>query len=302
MSKTINNTMSFDTISEDVLQDLFAYMNAKLMEASGKKTNDNTHNNNRYPIGNNLVFGEELATYVPIPGHNHYSIMESDPFYAVRVMAMNITREVYGEPRLVDMIVGVYKDLVTVRKSRGYHGVRGLSMKGVVTACLYLIILYDERTRLSIDVLVKAANRVNGQSKTKVTEKMITRYIQLIIGYLKAYQNDSNNNSNNTNNENNRTVMKHVDEEIKRIVIKLKYPLKDTRPIRALVRRFPRNVIVNHIPRTVAASGVFLYITRDRNSEKNALSNKTLLKDIGITKPVLEKLIYKIKNVSINVK
>lgn len=296
MSNTSNNNArSFDTIPEDVLQDLFAYMNAKLTEKPNNNTNSN---NNRYPIGNNLVFGEELATYVPIPGQNHHSIMESDPFYTVRVMATNITREVYGEPRLVDMIVGVYKDLVTVRRSRGYHGVRGLNMKGVVTACLYLIILYEERTRLSIDVLVKAANRVNGQSKTKVTEKMINRYTQLIVGYLKAYRNSSNNN--NTNNENNQTVLKHIDEEIKRIVIKLKYTLKDARSVRALVRRFPRSVIVNHIPRTVAALGVFLYVTNQ--AEKNALANKALLKEIGITKPVLEKLIHKIKNVSINVK
>lgn len=294
MSNTSNNNArSFDTIPEDVLQDLFAYMNAKLMEADGKK-NNNTNNNNRYPIGNNLVFGEELSTYVPIPGENHYSIMESDPFYAVRVMATNITREVYGEPRLVDMIVGVYKDLVTMRRSRGYQGVRGMNMKGVVTACLYIIILYEERTRMSIDVLVKAANRVNGQSKTKVTEKMINRYTQLIIGHLKAYSSN-----NNTNNENNQTVLKHIDEEIKRLVIKLKYTLKDARAIRALVRQFPRNVIVNHIPRTVAALGVFLYVTK---AEKNALANKALLKEIGVTKPVLEKLIHKIKNVSINVK
>ena len=299
MSNTINNnnTRSFDTIPEDVLQDLFTYMNAKLMEANSKKTNNNTNNNNRYPIGNNLVFGEELVTYIPIPGENHRSIMERDPFYAVRIMATNITREVYGEPRLVDMIVGVYKDLVAMRRSRGYHGVRGMNMKGVVTACLYLIILYDERTRLSIDVLVKAANRVIGQSKTKVTDKVINRYIQLIIGYIKAYRNSSS--GNNTNEENNQTVLKHVDEEIKRVVIKLKYPLKDARSIRALVRRFPRNVIVNHIPRTVAALGVFLYVTK---GDKNALSKKELLKDIGITKPVLEKMIYKIKNISINVK
>ena len=283
---------SFDSIPNNVLQDLFAYMNSRLNE----RNNNNNNNNNRYPIGNNLVFGEELSTYVPVPGQNHYAVMESDPFYTVRVMASNITREVYGEPRLVDLVVGVYKDLVAARKSKGYHGVRGMNMKGVVTACLYMIILYEERTRMSIDVLVKAANSVNGQSKTKVTDKMINRYIRIIIDNLKTYQDSSNNNDND-----NRTVLKYVDQEIKRIMIKLKRSVKEVRDVRALVRTFPRRVLVDHIPRTVAGLAVFTHVTRDRKPAE-AIANKELLKDIGITKPVLQKIVKQIKNVSINVK
>ena len=243
------------------------------------------------------MFGEELNTYIPVPGQNHYYVMDSDPFYTVRVMASNITREVYGEPRLVDLVVGVYKDLVAARKSKGYHGVRGMNMKGVVTACLYMIILYEEQTRMSIDVLVKAANRVNGQSKTKVTDKMINRYIQIIVNNLKTYQ-ASNSNSNSNNNDNNQTVLKYIDQEIKRIMIKLKRSVKEVRDVRALARTFPRRVLVDHIPRTVAGLAVFTHVTRDRGPVE-AIANKELLKEIGITKPVLEKLVKQIKNVSI---
>lgn len=287
---------SFDTIPNNMLQDIFAYMNARLTEGN-KKNNNN--NNNLYPIGNNLVFGEELNTYIPVPGQNHHSVMESDPFYTVRVMASNITREVYGEPRLVDLVVGVYKDLVAARKSRGYHGVRGMNMKGVVTACLYMIILYEEQTRMSIEVLIKAANRVNGQSKTKVTEKMINKYIQIIVNNLKTYQESNSSNSN--NNDNNRTVLKYIDQEIKRIMIKLKRSVREVRDVRALARTFPRRVLVDHIPRTVAGLAVFTHVTRDRRPSE-AIADKDLLKEIGITKPVLLKLVKQIKNVSINVK
>lgn len=283
------------TVSNEMLGNIFAYMNSV---SSSMSSNNNNKNNSRYPIGNNLIFGEELNSYVPIPGEEHYSVMEKDPFAAVRFMAINLTREVYGEPRLVDFIVGVYKDLIVARKARGYFGVRGLNMKGILSAILYLIILYTERTRLSLDVLVKAANNLSGQSKTKVNEKMLNRYIKLLVDTLTTQFQES---TNNENNNNNKTILKHVDEEIKRLVIKLKYNRKDTQTIRTMVRGYPRTVLTNHIPRTIAALAVFTFVTRERNmSTKNGLANKALLKEIGITRPVLEKLVQKIKNVSIN--
>jgi hypothetical protein len=259
---------------------------------------NNNKNQNKYPIGQELIFGEELNSYMPIPGEEHYSVMESDPFYTVRVMATNITRIVYGEPRLVQLIVGVYKDLVEARKLQGYQGVRGLNMKGIVTACLYLIILYEEKTRLSLDILVRAANSVSGHSKVKVTEKMVNRYIKIIADTLKTYR-PGNSNSNNDNNSNDeKTILKHVDDEIKRLVLKLQQNPKDIRAIRASVRAYPRNVLTNHIPRTIAAMAVFSYVTRGKNTSE-ALKNKKLLQDIGITKPILQKMVHKIKNISI---
>lgn len=278
-------------VDNATLQDIFSYMNSRI-----PNINNQNQNKNKYPIGNELIFGEELNSYMPIPGEEHYSIMESDPYYTVRVMATNITRIVYGEPRLVQLIVGVYKDLVEARKRKGYQGVRGLNMKGIVTACLYLIILYEEKTRLSLDILVRAANSVSGHSKVKVTEKMVNRYIKIIADALKTYRPTNGNNNNNGNDE--KTILKHVDDEIKRLVLKLQQNPKDIRVIRASVRLYPRDVLTNHIPRTIAAMAVFSYVTRGTNTTE-ALKNKKLLQDIGITKPVLQKMVHKIKNVSI---
>lgn len=281
-------------VDNATLQDIFSYMNSRI-----PNINNNNQNKNKYPIGNELIFGEELNSYMPIPGEEHYSIMESDPYYTVRVMATNLTRIVYGEPRLVQLIVGVYKDLVEARKRKGYQGVRGLNMKGIVTACLYLIILYEEKTRLSLDILVRAANSISGHSKVKVTEKMVNRYIKIIADALKTYR-PTNGNSNNDNNGNDeKTILKHVDDEIKRLVLKLQQNPKDIRAIRASVRAYPRKVLTNHIPRTIAAMAVFTYVTRGKDTTE-ALKNKKLLQDIGITKPVLQKMVHKIKNVSIN--
>jgi len=271
------------------LQNIFAYMESRVPNKNNK--------NNKYPIGYELIFGEELNSYVPVFGEEHSSIMESDPFYNVRVMATNLTRTIYGEPKLVSFIVGVYKDLVEARHVMGYHGVRGLNMKGIVTACLYIIILYEEKTRLSIDVLVRAANSIPGQSKVKVTEKMVNRYVKLIVDTLKGYT-SSNSNSENNNRQNNKTILKHVDEEIKRLVIKLKLPVKDSRLIGATVRSYPRDLLTNHMPRTIAAMAVFMHMSRGKRLSE-AITDKALLKDIGITKPVLEKMVKKIKNVSI---
>lgn len=281
-------------VDNATLQDIFSYMNSRI-----PNINNNNQNKNKYPIGHELIFGEELNSYMPIPGEEHYSVMESDPYYTVRVMATNITRIVYGEPRLVQLIVGVYKDLVEARKRKGYQGVRGLNMKGIVTACLYLIILYEEKTRLSLDILVRAANSVSGHSKVKVTEKMVNRYIKIIADALKTYRPANGNSSNNDNNGNDeKTILKHVDDEIKRLVLKLQQNPKDIRAIRASVRAYPRHVLTNHIPRTIAAMAVFSYVTRGKNTTE-ALKNKKLLQDIGITKPVLQKMVHKIKNISI---
>ena len=273
------------------LQNIFAYIESRVPNKNNK------NKNNKYPIGYELIFGEELNSYVPVFGEEHSSIMESDPFYTVRIMATNLTRTIYGEPKLVQFIVGVYKDLVEARHATGYHGVRGLNMKGIVTACLYIIILYEEKTRLSLDVLVRAANSIPGQSKVKVTEKMVNRYVKLIVDTLKGYT-SSNSNSENNNGQDNKTILKHVDEEIKRLVIKLKLPVKDTRMIGATVRAYPRELLTNHMPRTIAAMAVFMHMSRGKRLSE-AIKDKALLKDIGITKPILEKMMKKIKNVSI---
>ena len=277
-------------VSNVMLQNIFAYMESRVPNSNNNKTN-------QYPIGQELIFGEELNSYVPIFGEEHRSIMESDPFYTVRNMATNLTRVIYGEPRLVHFIVGVYKDLVEARHANGFHGVRGLNMKGIITACLYIIILYEEKTRLSLDVLVRAANSIPGQSKVKVTEKMVNRYIKLVVDTLKGYK-QSNTDSNNNNKNNNKTILKHVDEEIKRLSIKIQLPIKETRTIGTMVRAYPRDLLTNHMPRTVAAMAVFMHASRGKRLS-NAFANKALLKELGITKPILEKMVKKIKNVSI---
>jgi hypothetical protein len=52
------------------------------------------------------------------------------------------------------------------------------------------------------------------------------------------------------------------------------------------------------MPRTIAAMAVFMHMSLGKRLSE-AITDKALLKDIGITKPVLEKMVKKIKNVSI---
>jgi hypothetical protein len=183
-----------------------------------KKTNDSDNNNNN--DGNKarrgewhrteLIFGEELDTYIPFETNVQRSIMERDPYAGVKTMVTHVTTVVYGEPRFVDHVVSVYKELKKERKDLGFIGMRGKNMKGLIAVILYLVIFYEEKARLTIHQLVKAANQVRSISKVQVTEKMLTQYIEFIEKNLKAFRNRNGINNNEPNDETKRAVLDNI--------------------------------------------------------------------------------------------
>lgn len=278
-----------NNIPENVLQQMFAYMNQLQHKVNN---NNNKSSSSGYTRANNLIFGEELPNYVQFEGNNVREVMVRDPMAGVKAIASQITLHFYGESRFVQFIAGMYNDLVNIRVSKGFKGVRGKNMKGLICAILYILVLYNERARLSIDKLVDAANNVMATSKVKVTSKMVNRYIIFVIENLSQY----NNNNNNINND-----IKHLNREIKRICVSLGYNFKETKRITQMVQSLPQDIVEEHMPRTLAAVCVYWYATNVQMPPDHS-TNSSIINKIGITRHTLSKLLKKLKKVSIIIK
>lgn len=282
-------------LSNNAMQNMFAYLNS---HRNANKNATNSNNNNRYNIREELVFGEELNTYFPTLGEMHYSIMEKDPLYGVRALTGLITMAMYGEPRLVHFISGVYSDLVISRLKRGYKGVRGKNMKGLICAIIYIIILYEEGSNMTVSSIVRAANSVNSKAKVKITDKMVTRYIKFVVENLTVYkQIDENQNSNN----NSQLCMRRVEEDVKRLGLLLQYTTNDIFAIKRVVRSLPCSMFENHLPRTVAGGVVFWY-AKTVKMPSDYPTNEAVTTRIGLSPASIRKITDKLKNVSIMIR
>lgn len=286
---------STNGISNNMFADMFAYLNSR-------RPNVNTGYNNRVE---NIVFGEELSTYVPYEGEVHSSVMERDQMAGVKELASKITREIYGEPRFLQFIGGVYNDLVQARAKRGFKGVRGKNRKGLVCAILYIIIYYEERARITIDTLIKAANTINDKTKTRVTHRMVNQYILFVIDNLSFYrQREANMSEGNENNNTaagggtHATTRRYVYDETRRLAILLQYSTPHIAAMRRIIKTLPASLIENHIPRTVAAGVVYWYATHVEYPPAHP-TNVDVLRGMQISRSTILKLANKFKNVSI---
>lgn len=233
-----------------------------------------------------LNFGEERQGYVP-PVFNkiHYSVMVRNAFESVKSLATQITTHYYGEPKLVDMTVAVYGDFIKARKAKGYKGVQGMNAKGILCAILYMIILYREKSRLDIDKLISSANKTKSISKTKITKRMIFKYIGDILLILDLQQNNTNND-----------YFTKLNTEIKRMCFVIKYNTKDVLIVKkqalTMLKRKPE-LIEQHNITVLASVIVYKYALSKKNIDVSILKTK-----LKITPYIINKVFPKIMNVS----
>lgn len=270
---------------------IFATMN-KLK----KKNNNNSNNENNETKARQgkwhreeLIFGEELDTYIPFETNIQREIMERDPYAGVKMLVSHVTTVLYGEPKFVNHVVGVYKELKRARKNAGFVGMRGMSMKGLIAAILYLVILFEERSRLTIQELVNAVNHVRSNSRVVVTEKMINQYIIFIKKHLPAF------NKNNKNTENNNKAPQPVLDNIKRLSILLEYSPKTRIAIQKTVARLPETLLEKHMPNTIAFGLTFLYATKHGMPEAYP-TQKAMLERMNVTRYSMKKIVSKLEN------
>jgi hypothetical protein len=278
-------------ITNNTVQNIFKTLN-QLKKNDSNNNNDN-NNGNKARRGewhrSELIFGEELDTYIPFETNIQRSIMERDPYAGVKMMVTHVTTIVYGEPRFVEHVVSVYKELKNERKDAGFVGMRGKNMKGLIAAILYLVILYEEKARLSIHELVKAVNHVRSVSKVPVTEKMLNQYIRFIEKNLKAFRN-RNDRENNTNNETKRAVT----ENIRRLSLLVGYSIKTRVLVQKSLDKIPDALLESHVPNTIASGLVFMYATQVEMPAEYT-TQKLLLERINTTRYAIKKIVTKLE-------
>jgi hypothetical protein len=281
-------------ISNNTVQNIFKTLN-QMKKTNNSNNNDNNNDGNKARRGewhrSELIFGEELDTYIPFETNIQRTIMERDPSAGVKMLVTHVPTIIYGEPRFVDHVVGVYKELKNERKAAGFIGMRGKNMKGLITAILYLVILYEEKARLSLHQLVKAVNHVRSESKVPVTEKMLQQYIAFIQKNLKAFRNRTNNiNNNNNNNKLKRAVL----ENIRRLSVLLEYSIKTRVMIQKSLDKLPGTFLESHVPNTIASGLVFMYATQVEMPAEYP-TQKALLERINVTRYAMKKLTPKLE-------
>jgi len=278
-------------VTDNTVQNIFKTLNQ--MKKTNSNNNNNNNNGNKARRGEwhrtELIFGEELDNYIPFETNVQRSIMVRDPYAGVKTMVSSVTTIVYGEPRFVDHVVSVYKELKNERKDAGFVGMRGKNMKGLIAAILYLVILHEEKARLTIHQLVKAVNQVRSKSKVTVTEKMLNQYIEFIEKNLKAFRN-RNGNNNEPNNETKRAVL----ENIRRLSVLLGYSTKTRVIIQKSLDKVPVTQLESHIPNTIASGLVFLYATRVEMPAEYS-TQKAVMERMNVTRYAMKKIVTKLE-------
>jgi len=237
------------------------------------------------------VFGEEERNY------NTYFEEQNklgrtrvrNQFEHVGTLARAITSQLYsGDPKYTSYIQGVYQELYQARVKQGYPGMTGFNMKGVICAILYMIIKRDERKQLSLDDLIKAANKVPSGGVVKVTTKMLNKYINIIVSLipsLKVNDNASNNDD---------TVQSTL-AHMRRLGLSLQMSAQTRAQMDKRYKRLPKELKYEHNPVTVAKAVVYLFELK--NTNVNATEHRTnLVKKLGISKYMLTQVIGKYKS------
>lgn len=280
-------------MTQDITNDMLKNIFQTLQRINNNRSPNKPNNNNKYPIRNELIFGEELDGYFESFENVHHAIMEKDPLYPVKEMTQRITMEFYeGEAKHVDYVAGIYGELVKARLSKGLKGMKGFNMKGVIVSILYMIMSFEFKSRLDIKKLLKAANKVRSSTATKITSKMVFRYIKTILDNLRQYNTTVNSNNNNNDIS--------IEQELKRVAMKAGYSTKQIFEIKRLAKKVPELVKKSHHPHSIAAAIVFVYMT-----EMNDVTKKQSEKNTGISKYAVNKIVPKVRKafgVSVSIK
>lgn len=264
------------TLSDNNLQDILNYIKERNKNLK-KNNNNNTYegNNERFQV----QYGEEMYGYIPYSNNDlARSVLEKDPYYHVKSITGDITASYFeGEPRFQDLVAEMYKDLTNYRKSLGLKGMQGINMKGLVCALLYFVILHYEKTRVDLEKLIKTANTIRGTSTTKVTMRMVNKYMIMIVDSIQK---------NNTNNENIRVLSLH--EEVKRLALILRYKSQDVMELKKRTNNLMIEkpyLIEYHRPTTIAQGIVYIYtFSNPRPNAKKRLKITPYIDNIVIPK------------------
>lgn len=276
------------TISNENMRKMFSYMEE---HNPSKNTNYNASKNS-------VVYGEELRGYVPYSNANlARSVMVRDPLAHVKYITNQITMMYYdGDSKFVSEVAGVYEELIEQRKKRGFKGLHGKNIKGIICAILYMLLYSKEQSRLNVQKLIKSANQVKTQAITRVTTRMVFNYLTFVLSYL--YVNDDGMSYNNIDGDD---LYKELDEEIKRYSIMLKINIRE----RFKIKHFA-HVIMKKSPKLsdkrvdkVASSIIYVYLLKNgaELSKYDKVSLKTKLK---ITPYVVSNILPLIMNYTVH--
>jgi len=214
-------------------------------------------------------------------------------FEHVGTLARSITSQLYaGDPKYTSYIQGIYQELYQARVKQGFPGLTGFNMKGVICVILYLIVKRDERKQLSLDDLVKAANKVLSGGVVKVTVKMLSKYINIITSLVPSLsvKNDNDNGNASKNDDVVQSTLAHM----RRMSLTIQMSAQTRAAMNKRYERLPTDLKYDHNPVTVAKAVVYLFALKKNKDVKNASKYQQDLEEkLGMSKYILKQVVVK---------
>lgn len=264
---------------------------ANLFNEIQKNENRNAARVRKENLEGAYVFGEEQNNYETYFEEQNKlgRTREKDPFEQIGTLARSITSHLYsGDVKYISYIQGVYKELYAARMKKGFRGMTGFNMKGIICAILYLIVRKEERKQLSIDDLVKAANKVatiaEQKSSVKVTTRMIEKYIKVVSSLVDFSVPNNNNNQ--------AELIESTLAHLRRLSISIQMTVKSRSEMIKMYNQLPNELKYDHNPSTVAKVVVYLYALIESNDPK---FEKEMTTRLGITKYMTKNVVGKYK-------
>ena len=249
--------------SNQQMNNIFAYLNSRQPEIT----------NPRYRETENLVYGEEQQGYYAIPGEERNLIV--DRFADIKTLSNKITTQLYQEPRYGDLVKGLYSDIITAREQNGKLGIRGMNKRGMLCACL-IIILVSHGILVDLDSLIKAANKVNTKT-AKSTPKMVLRYLNFIFDLL-------NEMVQNTRNDMHAILKKHL----RKTGIDMGYSGRSLQTLLRKADNVDNTVLSYHTPHIISAAIIY-------HNSQPSLRSKEFVQKLGVSQVSLKKALLKLK-------
>lgn len=249
--------------SNQQMNNIFAYLNSRQPEIT----------NPRYRETENIVYGEEQQGYYAIPGEERN--LEVDRFADIKTLSNKITTQLYQEPRYGDLVKGLYSDIILAREKNGKLGIRGMNKRGMLCACL-IIILVSHGILVDLDSLIKAANKIN-TGTAKSTPKMVLRYLNFIFDLLTEIVQ-------NTKNNKHALLKKHL----RRAGIDMGYSGPSLQRLLRQANNISNTVFSYHTPHIIAAAIIY-------HNADPSLRSKEFFQKLGVSTVSLKKVLLKLK-------
>ena len=242
---------------------------------------------------NNLVFGEETQPYF---FNNRGEQMVVAQFNNVKLLTQDITLQFYGEYKFVQMVTSVYGEFFKSRVAQGFTGMKGMNMKAIICAILYLIMMYEEKTKINVDKLIKSANAVKSSTKTKINDKMFYKSVDVVLSHLTTYKNDVNAQSRLGD------VDFNIDQDIRRLAISIGYQTQTINKVRKMIADIPQSIKNSHSPAIIAVCIVYMYVKKHEPNNKQKNIESKISMSLYVKQKVLPRIeqAYRGKNISMH--